>query len=628
MAEQETQVTGEVKGQEGRDDRERFTKLGFLKTYLMPVLMIFLIPGFSWWFFNYVQSDYDQEALESIKASLYNEPNMPEEKRAAVLVFHEKMPLSKILSINDPVLDDFKSGINDSVKRDYFMFHWLIILSEICLYSGAGVFAIAIIAVLLSFKSQQIQYLSLSTGWHVLRFFSVLQVVGQGCLALALSFWITAFWFNMYVPKIIIIVGIFALCAIGLIIKAIFKKLDNDFIIKGVLLDDRRAEPLWRHIGRLADKLGTERPQQIIAGIDDNFFVTEQPVTVEGRQYFGKTLYLSLPLIKHMKKTEADAVLAHELAHFSGRDTLYSKKISPLLGRYHYYLVALYEGGITRPVFSFMLFFRSLYQLSISQLSRSREYRADMLAAESTSPLDLAHALIKVSAYSNYRDKVERGLFEKEHVQHSLGIRELIAKGFESFVRTEISDSEINSTKIVHPFDSHPPIAQRIQAIGVESTSNYCEEILLKPVDDSWFNEIENAEELENLQWAEYEEAFSEYHEQALCYRFLPTTEAEKEIVTKHFPEVIIQTKKDEQLVINYESIHLTSWDSPVLYGSIKNCTKDNNYLDIGCTGGLKRIKLSDLKGSQEEVLHMFEMYYGRYLQARSYQENKQKNHE
>src|SRR5438045_7372320 len=36
-----------------------FTKLGFIKSYLLPALVTFLIPGFSYWFFNHVELHYD-----------------------------------------------------------------------------------------------------------------------------------------------------------------------------------------------------------------------------------------------------------------------------------------------------------------------------------------------------------------------------------------------------------------------------------------------------------------------------------------------------------------------------------------------------------------------------------------
>src|SRR5690606_26876528 len=103
---------------------------------------------------------------------------------------------------------------------------------------------------------------------------------------------------------------------------------------------------------------------------------------------------------------EADAVLLHELAHFSGEDTLYSQRISPLLMRFQNYLEGLYAGVVARPVFYFAVLFRALYEISLGKLSREREFRADRLAAERTSPQDMAHALLRITAYSQYRASV------------------------------------------------------------------------------------------------------------------------------------------------------------------------------------------------------------------------------
>ena len=62
----------------------------------------------------------------------------------------------------------------------------------------------------------------------------------------------------------------------------------------------------------------------MIAGIDDQFFVTEHPVTIQHADWKGRTLFVSLSLLRTMPEDETRAALAHELAHFSGNDTYYT----------------------------------------------------------------------------------------------------------------------------------------------------------------------------------------------------------------------------------------------------------------------------------------------------------------
>ena len=54
----------------------------------------------------------------------------------------------------------------------------------------------------------------------------------------------------------------------------------------GKVIDRQTAAPLWQELQAICTKVGTAPPDQIIAGIDDNFYVTEMPVTVDGKTSF------------------------------------------------------------------------------------------------------------------------------------------------------------------------------------------------------------------------------------------------------------------------------------------------------------------------------------------------------
>jgi Zn-dependent protease with chaperone function len=331
--------------------------------------------------------------------------------------------MSEILRGDYPELAGIEEGLAPELVKNYRVFHWMILIAIYCLMSGVAVFVIALLSVLCSLASQAAQYWSLSIGWHILRLFALTQVVAQGALGVALSYWVTAFWFESISIKLIAIVAICTVVAAGTLVLTIFRKLNSIHPIDGRAIDTAQQDPLMRHLRELATSLGTKCPAQIVAGIDSNFFVTEQPVTAGTQRLEGSTLFISLSLLRILSRSEANAVFAHEMAHFSGSDTLYSKKISPLLRRYEAYLSALRVG----PVFSFMLFFWSLYQWSLNKLSRAREFRADGIAAGATSPADLAGALLKIEAYSSYRAKVEDEMFGVDRIQESMKISDQVA---------------------------------------------------------------------------------------------------------------------------------------------------------------------------------------------------------
>jgi Zn-dependent protease with chaperone function len=85
----------------------------------------------------------------------------------------------------------------------------------------------------------------------------------------------------------------------------------------------------------VARTLQTEPPANIIVGLDPVFFVTEAEVVIAGsaEPFTGRTIYLSLGLMKIFTGGELRAIVGHELAHFIGQDLAYSIRFAPLFAR-------------------------------------------------------------------------------------------------------------------------------------------------------------------------------------------------------------------------------------------------------------------------------------------------------
>jgi Zn-dependent protease with chaperone function len=603
------------------DARRDFTRIGFAKTFLLPALLIFLVPVVSLAFFWHAQSLFNSRARESVLAQIRADANLSAEERADATAFFSENPFSELVKNKE-----FAANL-DSTYRFYFAtFRWMIRLSALSIVVGLAVFFLVGLCVLLSMRSQQAQYLSLSTGWHALRIYGAFQALIQGILLVALSFWVTALWFEFYSVKLVILAGILAFAGVAAVIAGIFKRTDTTQVVEGTVIDKDAARPLWNELGRICDKVGAARPDQVIVGIDDNFFVTEMPVTVDGKIHNHRTLYVSLSLLKQMSGTEADAVLAHEMAHFSGNDTLFSKKISPLLVRYGAYLQALYEGGITRPIFYFMHGFRAMYELSLSKLSREREFRADRIAADATSPRDFAGALLRIAAYSKFRNGVQQELFKQEQVLPSANISQLIDRGFHAYAASFASSSDLGELETSHPFDTHPPVAERLSAIGISMNSQQVEDLLATPGNGRWYQNIDDADEIEQRMWGEFENRFRSFHEQTLAYRFLPETDEEREIVAKAFPQMTVDGK-DGSLILDHESINFTAWSQAIHFGEITQVALDENgvlVVHYNRDGKQKeKVKMKTFGTRQQEALDAMNRYYSRYLHAVAYQTQK-----
>jgi Zn-dependent protease with chaperone function len=611
--------------------RPEFTKAGFVKKSFLPLLIIFLIPGFGLWFFDHVERHFDRMIRDTILAQIQTDNRFTPEQREKATRFYQKVRVSRILASNKPEAKELQGSFGN-VSTRYAIFRWMKRISLLCLAAGVAAFVAAGIGVLCSLRSQNALYWSLRVSWTVLRWFALIEVFGQGIVAVALSYWVTAFWAEQYYPKLIAVIGILAICAVALLVKAIFVKLPAFTEFNGRLLKKEAAPELWQRITQMAQKLGIAPPDNFFVGIDDNFFVTEHTVKVGDAQYTGRTLFASLSLLKCLSRSEADAVLAHELAHFSGDDTLYSRRTSPLLGKYFHYLAALYQGGISRPVFYFMFFFWNLYHLVLNKISREREFRADRLGGEMTSPRDIAQALLKTTAYSRYRHKVQAGLFEKDENVETMDVFQRIEQGFPAFIGACATGTELAESHTPHPFDSHPPLAARFQALGLDAPSVLKSPTPLPAVGDSWFSAIENAAEIEAAQWKEFEEAFHKVHQETLAWRFKPEGDAERHHVLKFFPELQFTTTKGLVATLDFEKLHISDWDAPVYFSTIKSCRLDESLgkhrLIIEFQKDKKetrKVPYKDLKREGAVFLKSFEKYYARHMTAKQYLEEKAK---
>jgi Zn-dependent protease with chaperone function len=459
-----------------------FSNFGFAKTFLLPAFLIFLIPVVSFLFFRHAQSLYDDRARAEILASIHKDNTLTEEERANAIAFFTAVPISELVKH-----EEFSSMFDGQAIFDLTAFRWAIRLSVASIIGGVGAFLFAGVCVLLSLRSSFVQFLTLSAGWHVLRIFGAAQVVLQGAMLVALSYWVTAIEFKVYIPKLIFLVAIIAGSAVVMVIRVMFKRLDMKNHIEGAILAPEVAAPLWHKLSSICAILEIDPPDQVVAGIDANFYVTEQDLILDDETIRGRTLFVSLSLLKQLNGREAEAVLAHEMAHFSGQDTVYSKKILPLLIRYGNYLDALRQGVAALPVFYFMVCFRALFELSLRRIGRQREFRADRIAVENTSPRDFAGALLRIVAYSKYRAKIEQELFEKERVLETADIGRQVESGYPAYATAFASNSDLGSEETPHPFDTHPPLSQRLGAAFFGIESGNASAILSVPGDGHWY---------------------------------------------------------------------------------------------------------------------------------------------
>lgn len=201
-----------------------------------------------------------------------------------------------------------------------------------------------------------------------------------------------------------------------------------------------------------------------------------------------------------------------------------------------------------------------------------------------------------------------------------------IENGFSAFAAEFAGDSQIESLSTAHPFDSHPPLDQRLASIGVAADEPDLSRALQNSGDGRWYHNLAEAAKLEKQQWDEYEDRFRTVHEQSLCYRYLPSTDEEREIVVRHFPPVTYCCKKGE-LSIDTDQMSFDNWREPIAMKEIVSITIEDGILSIDRTpsAGKKRkaigLKLGLFGKRTDTVLDTINNYYGRYKMAEAYLE-------
>ena len=124
----------------GWTPNEQLAKIvGPMITYLLPVLIMFLIPGFGLWFFNHVESHYDHDIRESLLSRIRSDPKLSGDERRQTIQFYERVRVSRILASDKPEAAKLQATF-EPVRLRFAVFRWMKRIAAICLLTGVGAF--------------------------------------------------------------------------------------------------------------------------------------------------------------------------------------------------------------------------------------------------------------------------------------------------------------------------------------------------------------------------------------------------------------------------------------------------------------------------------------------------------
>jgi Zn-dependent protease with chaperone function len=265
------------------------------------------------------------------------------------------------------------------------------------------------------------------------------------------------------------IVGVFSLIRAQL---AAVRKAKTTAI--GKQLQRQQYARLWNFVDALADGMGAQRPQSVIAGLEPNFYVTEADVTCVDGTLHGRTMYISLPLCRILSVDEFKAVIGHELGHYKGLDTKFSKRFYPIYRGATQAVVNLASGFTERgagnivllPAFAMLSFFLDSFSVAENEISRDRELAADKEASKAVSARSIATSLVKIHAFSAVWPVV------RNHMKEVLESGKMVINASALFgvIVSQIPESdsfkEVSQEGPPHPTDTHPPLSARLENLN------------------------------------------------------------------------------------------------------------------------------------------------------------------
>jgi Zn-dependent protease with chaperone function len=275
--------------------------------------------------------------------------------------------------------------------------------------------------------------------------------------------------------------------------------------VLGKTVSEGTEPQLWKFVREIAVRLGASPPNNIVIGLEPNFYVTSADVVVYpgANKQPNETLYLSLPLMRILSRDELTAVIGHELGHFRGEDTKFSLRFYPIYAGTGQALAALEsqnEDGARAlallPAFAILSFFMEQFAQAERTIGRNRELEADKAGASVATGRALATSLLKIGAFAPLWGSIRSAMVEALNQGKSYkNVSALYAEVAASSGKPELLD-EVAATTTAHPTDTHPPTGARIQALGL-SVAELRKEALTVHPDTSSASLLTNATEIE-----------------------------------------------------------------------------------------------------------------------------------
>lgn len=301
--------------------------------------------------------------------------------------------------------------------------------------------------------------------------------VGGGAIYVAVCLMRQHISIRLMMIPLLMVIG--ALLGIFAVLKGIVATIWRKPSFEPALILDFRKEPqLGTFIAGLCSRVGTRIPGTVILHAEPTFFVTQGAMQVFGGVVKGRILGIGLPLLAALSQNELRAILAHEMAHFSGNDEKFSSVVRPV-----------YAGAITAcvdmqdwieeadslsqklpllvPRLS-LEFYVWLFHILDMRISRTRETRADIIAANTCGSQSFANGLMKVAGLAGaFMSDAANDLINKLYDGHPPANYHFAFRQALPHLNS-VADSilRLRCAEGASKYDAHPDIQSRLKSVG------------------------------------------------------------------------------------------------------------------------------------------------------------------
>ena len=272
----------------------------------------------------------------------------------------------------------------------------------------------------------------------------------------------------VYAGQLHIKLALFCIIGAIVILWSLLPRWDR-FVPPGPKIDLQRHRRLAELVQRVSSATQQSMPSEVYVVPQVNAWVAQRGgvLGLGSKRVMG----LGLPLMSRLTVTQFAAVLAHEFGHYHGGDTALGPWIYRTRAAIGRTLANLGEhSSILQLPFEW---YGNLFLRITHAISRAQEFAADALAARVVGSAALVQGLKAIHAssigFAGFWQHEYGPLLEN-------GFRAPFQRGFDAFmasptvansVATAVAQ-EIEAGK-VDPYDTHPPLRERIAAVGAET---------------------------------------------------------------------------------------------------------------------------------------------------------------